>query len=230
MMEKYIYHHMGLGDHFTCNPIVRHYYKQFDKIYLFCYKHFESNIKFMYRDLPNLHTIGLQSDNEVEEYIVQNNISEKLIKVGFDKTRAVKDQVETFDEGFYLSENLPFSLRFDGYFVERDMDNEMKLYQTLNPNDEDFIFVHEDPDRGMFLDKNRIRQDLKIIKNDKSFLIFDYIYLISRAKEVHVMQSSLKDMINSYSFPDTKFFLHNYVRNYDSYANTKGLNKFEILY
>lgn len=221
---------MGLGDHFTCNPIVRHYYKQFDKIYLFCYKHFESNIKFMYRDLPNLHTIGLQSDNEVEEYIVQNNISEKLIKVGFDKTRAVKDQVETFDEGFYLSENLPFSLRFDGYFVERDMDNEMKLYQTLNPNDEDFIFVHEDPDRGMFLDKNRIRQDLKIIKNDKSFLIFDYIYLISRAKEVHVMQSSLKDMINSYSFPDTKFFLHNYVRNYDSYANTKGLNKFEILY
>ena len=221
---------MGLGDHFTCNGLVRHYYKQFDKIYLFCYKHFENNIKFMYRDLPNLDTIGLNSDIEVDEYISKNNLQDKLIKIGFDKSRALQHQVETFDEGFYLSENLPFSLRFDEYFVKRDMEKEMELYNTLNPNDDDFIFVHEDPERGMFLDKNRIRQDLKIIGNDKRFLIFDYIHLISKAKEVHVMQSSLKDMINSYSFPNTKFFLHNYVRNYDSYANTKGMNQFEILY
>jgi hypothetical protein len=221
---------MGLGDHFTCNGLVRHYYKQFDKIYLFCYKHFESNIKFMYRDLPNLYTIGLGSDIEVDEYILKNNLSDQLIKIGFDKSRALQHQVETFDEGFYLAENLPFSIRFDEYFVERNMDKEMELYKTLNPTDEDFIFVHEDPERGMFLDKSRIRQDLKIIGNDKKFLIFDYIYLLSKAKEVHVMQSSLKDMINSYSFPNTKCILHNYVRNYDSYANTKGLNQFEILY
>lgn len=229
-MEKYIYHHMGLGDHFTCNGLVRHYYKQFEKVYLFCYKHFEDNIKFMYRDLPNLQTIGLGSDNEVEEYISKNNLYNQLIKIGFDKSRSLQHQVETFDLGFYVAENLPFSIRFDEYFVERNMDSELHLYQTLNPTDEDFIFVHEDPERGMFLDKNRIRQDLKIIGNDKRFLIFDYIYLISKAKEVHVMQSSIKDMINSYSFPDTKFILHNYVRNYDSYANTKGLNQFEILY
>ena len=221
---------MGLGDHFTCNGLVRHYYKQFEKIYLFCYKHFEDNIKFMYRDLPNLQTIGLGSDIEVDEYILKNNLSDQLIKIGFDKSRFLQHQVETFDLGFYVAENLPFSIRFDEYFVERNMDSELHLYQTLNPTDEDFIFVHEDPERGMFLDKNRIRQDLKIIGNDKRFLIFDYIYLISKAKEVHVMQSSIKDMINSYSFPDTKFILHNYVRNYDSYANTKGLNQFEILY
>lgn len=221
---------MGLGDHFTCNGLVRHYYKQFDKIYLFCYKHFESNIKFMYRDLPNLYTIGLGSDIEVDEYILKNNLSDQLIKIGFDKSRTLQHQVETFDEGFYLAENLPFSIRFDEYFVERNMDKEMELYKTLNPTDEDFIFVHEDPERGMFLDKSRIRQDLKIIGNDKKFLIFDYIYLLSKSKEVHVMQSSLKDMINSYSFPNTKCILHNYVRNYDSYANTKGLNQFEILY
>jgi hypothetical protein len=229
-MEKYIYHHMGLGDHFTCNGLVRHYYKQFNKIYLFCYKHFEDNIKFMYRDLPNLQTIGLGSDIEVDEYILKNNLFNQLIKIGFDKSRSLQHQVETFDEGFYLAENLPFSIRFDEYFVERNMDKEMELYKTLNPTDEDFIFVHEDPERGMFLDKSRIRQDLKIIGNDKKFLIFDYIYLLSKSKEVHVMQSSLKDMINSYSFPNTKCILHNYVRNYDSYANTKGLNQFEILY
>ena len=229
-MEKYIYHHMGLGDHFTCNGLVRYYYKQYDKIYLFCYKHFEDNINFMYRDLPNLQTIGLGSDNEVEEYITKNVLHDKLIKIGFDKLRSLQNQVETFDLGFYVAENLPFSIRFDEYFVERNMDKEMELYKTLNPTDEDFIFVHEDPERGMFLDKNRIRQDLKIIGNDKRFLIFDYIYLISKAKEVHVMQSSIKDMINSYYFPNTKFFLHNYVRNYDSFANTKGLNEFEILY
>jgi len=221
---------MGLGDHFTCNGLVRHYYKEFGEISLFCYQQYESNIKFMYRDLPNLKTIGLSSDLEVDEYISQNNLFNDLIKIGFDKSRALQHIVETFDEGFYLSENLPFSIRFDEYFVQRDMDKETELYKTLNPTDEDFIFVHEDSDRGMFLDKSRIRKDLKIIGNDKRFLMIDYIYLIGKAKEVHVMQSSIKDMINSYSFPETKFFLHNYVRNYDSYANTKGLNKFEILY
>jgi len=221
---------MGLGDHFTCNALVRYYYNVFGEITLFCYKHFEENIKFMYRDLRNFHTIGLSSDQEVDEYIHKHNISDDLIKIGFDKSRSLRHLVETFDEGFYLSENLPFSLRFDGYFVERDLDREMLLYKTLNPKDEDFIFVHEDHDRGMFLDKSRIRTDLKIVGNDKKFLIFDYIYLIEKAKEVHVMQSSIKDMINSYSFPNTKLFLHNYVRNYDSYANTKVLNTFEILY
>ena len=35
MTELYIWHHMGMGDYFTCNGIVRHYAEQYDKIVLF---------------------------------------------------------------------------------------------------------------------------------------------------------------------------------------------------
>jgi hypothetical protein len=53
--------------------------------------------------------------------------------------------------------------------------------------------------------------------------------IIERAEEVHVMQSSLKDLINSFKFDKPKFFLHNYVRGYGDDANSIGLNKFEII-
>jgi hypothetical protein len=227
---KYIYHHLGLGDHFTCNGIVRHYHETHGSITLFCYKHFEENIKFMYRDLKDFNTIGLSSDGEVDSYIYSNNLQNEVIRIGFDKLRAVKHLINTFDEGFYVSEKLPFSMRFEKYYVERNSVRENDLYNTLNPNNEPYIFVHEDPQRNMFIDRKRLRSDLKIITNDTKYLIFDYISLIERAIEVHVMQSSFKDMINSYKFDNVKFFLHNYVRSYDDYANTKGLNNFQILY
>ena len=41
-------------------------------------------------------------------------------------------------------------------------------YKELNPNDEPYIYVHDDPSRGYSIDRNKIRNDLKIIENKKS--------------------------------------------------------------
>ena len=60
------------------------------------------------------------------------------------------------------------------------------------------------------------------------FNIFDYLTLFDKAEEVHVMQSSFKDLINSYNFDSTKFFLHCYARGtqWSDDFHSKGLNKF----
>lgn len=226
---KYLHHHLGLGDCFTCNPIVRYYYSLENELTIFSYRHYLSNVERMYSDLENLKIIPVSSDGEAQQYVYTNNLIHDYIRVGFEKVSNLKDTCETFDEAFYVGQNIPYEDRFKHFYIPRDMEREMNTYNELNPNNEPFIFIHEDRARGMLMNRNRIRKDLKIIENDKKYFVTDIIYLLERAAEVHLMQSAFKDMINFYKV-DGKCFLHNYIRGYDSFANTKGLNNFEILY
>ena len=53
MKDVYIHHHLGMGDHITCNAIVRNIAKNYDKVYLF-YKDLPwhlPNLQYMYRDM-----------------------------------------------------------------------------------------------------------------------------------------------------------------------------------
>lgn len=226
---KYLHHHLGLGDCFTCNSIVRHYYSLENELTIFCKESYLENVRYMYTDLPNLRIISVKTDSDAESYVYQNNLRDSYIRVGFEDVSKLVGVCDTFDEAFYVSAKIPFESRFDKHYIPRNIDKEKEIYNELNPNNEPFIFIHEDKDRGMRLDRNRIRKDLKIIENNKKYLVVDLIYLLENAQEIHIMQSALKDLINFYKL-NGKCFLHNYVRGYDSYANTKGLNEFEILY
>lgn len=216
---KYIYHHLGLGDHIICNGLVRHIKKFEDVVYVFCKPHNTKNIEYMYRDNPNIKVLSVGEDIDVMRYINNNKISNKIIKVGFDK---LNNKYSTFDEEFYESLNIPFSVRFDDFYIERDLNLEQKIIKELNPNNEKYIFTHN-------IDKSKINTNLKIIDNPVNYSIFNLISLIENAEEVHLMESSIKNLINSYKMGKPKFFYHQYVRNYTSYLNTKGLNNLEII-
>ena len=99
---------------------------------------------------------------------------------------------------------------------------EKKIIDDLNPNREKYIFTHN-------VDNDRIKSNFKIIDNPPNYNIFNLISLIENAEEVHVMESSIKNLINSYKMSKPKFFYHEYVREYEFYFNTIGLNKFEII-
>lgn len=223
---KYIYHHLGLGDHIICNGMIRHFYNLHGSISLFCKEHNRSNIEYMYRDLKDIQIIsfddGLDADLQCKQYIHQNNLYNDLIKIGFEKMNSSLS--ESFDKDFYRIADLPFSIRFDEFYIKRSPKNEKLVLETLNPNNEKFIFVHDDPDRGFVIDESKISTKYKIIKNDKNFLVFNYIKLLEKAEEVHFMQSSFKELICSYDLKKTKLYQHNYVRQYDSYMNSVGVN------
>lgn len=225
----YIYHHLGLGDHFVCNGLVRYYHKKFGQTTLFCKNHLINNIKFMYRDLAAMTILSFPDDSDVQQYIRQNNLQTNTIIIGFDKIRSGKLLSTSFDQAIYEAENIPFSCRFTDFYVERDHEREKNLFDKLIKTDQ-YIFVHDDHNRGMNIDKTRITSNLPIIRNDTNYLITDYLTILEHAAEIHLMQSCFKDMINSYAMPKPRIFLHNYIRNYDEYANSKGLNAFEVIY
>jgi hypothetical protein len=179
----------------------------------------------MYRDLKNFEIISVQSDNEVELFM--NRLDEKVnkIKIGFDKLSEFMNPL-TFDEAFYAIAGLDFSKRFDDFFILRDIEEEEKILKQLNPDGEKYIFIHDDKKRGFKIDESKITSKYKKIYNDDSIPIFNCISLIENAEEVHVMQSSIKDLINSFKFDKPTFYLHEYIRNYSNLIDSKGYNKF----
>ena len=182
----------------------------------------------MYRDDDDIIVLPVGEDSDVHNYINQNNLNSDLIVVGFDKLRF--DNSKTFDEGFYNTINLPFSFRFSKFKFERNNEKELEVYNELNPNNEPYIYVHDDKERGFEIDRNKINNNLKIIENDKRFLMFDMLKIIENATEVHSMQTGMKDLINSYKFNKPKFYLHWYVRPYNDDYDTVGLNNFIKIY
>lgn len=225
MSLKYVYHHLGLGDHIICNGMVRHFCKQYDNIVLFCKSHYYENINYMYRDLKNLEIFDYRNDTEVLAFIESNtSVKNNLIKTGFDKLDACLDRM-TFDEAFYNIINLDFSIRFNEFYFERNFDNENKVCEKLNPNKEKYVFVLDDPNRGFNIDMNKVTDKYKIIRNDFEFKMFDYIKLLENAEEIHMMQTGFLDLVNSYKMEKPKIYRHNYVRNYPPSIHSKGLNE-----
>lgn len=218
---KYIHHHFGFGDHIICNGMIRHFYKQYGELSLFCYNHNLENVLYMYRDLENLLVLGVNSDHEAATYAIENQLD--YVQIGFSKLQKLMPELN-FDKAFYKIAGLDFSIRFDEFYFERNLEQEQKVLEKLNPTKERYIFVHDDPDRGFSLDYTKINTEFKIIKNDKSFKIFDYLMLLEGAEEIHFMQSSFKELICSYRMEKPKLYQHNYVRKYEPELNSVGLN------
>jgi hypothetical protein len=225
MTLKYIHHHLGLGDHIICNGMIRHLCKYNDNIVLFCYTHYYENISYMYSDLQNLEIFDFDTEQEIINFTKRNRTVEtNLIKPGFDNLDSCLDRM-TFDEAFYHLVGLDFSVRFDEFYIPRDLEREKEVCETLNPENEKYIFVLDDPKRGYLIDKNKLPSDYKIIENDYRFLMFDYISLLENAEEIHMMQTGFLDLVNSYEMNKPKIYRHNYVRNYPESIHSKGLNK-----
>lgn len=214
---KYIYSHLGLGDHIICNGLVRHYCELYGEVSVFCKPINYNNVSYMYRDNNNIKVLPIGEDYDVNNFILSNNIIKDTIIVGFGRAHSSK-----FDDEFYKSVNLPFEYRFSKFFLLRDYDKENEILKTLNPTNEPYIFIHG-------VDKNKIRTDLKIIENPIQYNLFHLLTLIENSTEVHLMESSIKNLVNSYKIDKPMFFYHQYARGYPDYNNTQGLNKFETI-
>ena len=225
MSLKYIHHHLGLGDHIICNGMVRHFCKKYTNVVLFCYTHYYDNISYMYRDLDNLEIFNFDKEEDAIVFVESNpTVKNSLIRPGFEKLDSCLDRM-TFDEAFYYLAGLDFQVRFDEFYFERDLEKEDEVCNTLNPDNEKYIFVLDDPKRGYLIDEDKLPKEYKIIRNDFQFRMFDYIKLLENAEEIHMMQTGFLDLVNSYKMGEPKIYRHNYVRNYPSSIHSKGLNE-----
>ena len=214
----YIYHHIGLGDHFICNAIVRHYNEKYNGVRLFCKINNIATVSFMYRDISNIELIAVNNDDDVRNYIQKFQIPLKII--GFNNWGT-----ETFDETFYLMAGIPFNKRWDSFHIDRNYENEQKIIEHYKVVNKSFIFVHDDESRGYKINNNFlnnkivVRPIIGVTTN-----ICDYLGIIEMAEEIHCIDSSFRCMIDSIFINKVNKYFHYYARKPPLWETPKSKN------
>jgi len=204
MKVLYIYHHLGLGDHVICNGLVRDYAKGYDKIYVFCKPHNVQNVEYMYRDNSNINI--LSANDEETGFFMENNPQNAYLIA-----RAGRRTYQSFDAIIYNQAGLSIKKKWDEFYFKRDEQKERKVFRELSLKEKEYIFVHDDNKRS--IDLTKLPKGIQIIKPDrKDFLIFDFLYVIEQAKEVHCINSSFFNMIDCLQLRNLGLFFHEYVR------------------
>lgn len=232
-MDTYIHQHGRLGDMILCNGLVRHLLEsknKRNKIYIFCRSSHLKSVKFMYRDekkikiVPLNENLNLKDEKLLAKYefekvekIIDNIKSKKkvnFIRIGFENYQKVKNlnPDKNFpwpcDIVFYKQFNIPFKYRFSKCYWKRDKKREKRLFNKLVGNNHPYAFVHDDKDRNFIIDTKNINPNLKIIKNDNKELIFNFVYILEHAKEIHIMESSFRQIIEVLNTKNMKLYLY----------------------
>lgn len=228
MNNIYIYHHLGLGDHIICNAIVREYAKKYDKIFLFVKSHNYKNVSYMFRDLTNVKYISMD-DSDVKKFMELNPDNNYMV-IQYDTEYVLqlfkRLDAKGFDERFFEIAQLPYEDKWDKFYFERDLEKEKDaFYNKLQlKDDEEFLFVHDDPNGNRGFKAELIPKKIKTIHpiDYKNIGLFDFLYTIENAKEIHVMNSSFLNLIDCIQIKNLDLFYHEYAR--PEYNMTLKLN------
>ena len=152
----------------------------------------------------------------IENYIKKNKINnDEIITIGFknyDKIKKLnpdKKHPWPCEIIFYKQFKIPFKKRFKESYWKRDRLSEKKLFKKMIKKNEKYIFVHDDPNRNIFLKNtyfnNRIK---KIVRNDIKENIFNYGLILENATEIHIMESSIRQILEVLNIKTKKLFLY----------------------
>ena len=208
-MKLLVHHHLGLGDHFICNGLVRHLARERGEIGLFAYRKNAVSVAFMYRDDPRIAVIPVDGDAQAQSISRQAGIS--ALRIGFEHMGC---SGRSFAEDFYSQLGLDYRVRFDGFHVRRDPARERALFERLVGARARYAFLHEDRRRGFIVDRANASSDLPFVVPEPGLTdnIFDYVGVLEQAEELHLIDSSFLNLADSIQVNARRFAYHRYAR------------------
>ena len=210
MSKLIVHHHLGLGDNIDCNAIIRFLSDGYESVDVFAKKSYASMVEYMYRDSNKINIVVIDGNeyDEVAKYLRDqkeqdwfdnkngNEDSINFLRIGHENYPPNAPADKNCWELFYDQLNLPHEIKYEYFHIESDEEEEDRVYNKLNPDNEDFIFVHEESSMGVF--PFNLDTDMKIIRNDVEENIFHFTKILNKAKEIHVMESAFKSMVEHF--------------------------------
>jgi len=227
-MSFVVYSYPGFGDFCIAFGIVREYAKWNDKIlyYTDSYGVNEERHKIRKRLYQSLKNVEIMPDvYDKSKHGLDLGIAH--MKPWFDTVRPWQEDPtlptpEWFNEDWYFDKILykqmyiPFNLKWDNFYFERDLNKEKEVYydQLGLKDGEEFIFMQQDPSRNMYIKSKYINTDYKVIEFNKRLdvNILDILYTVERAKEVHTFNTGLLTYIDLMNIKHDKLYYHRYIR------------------
>ena len=217
MKKIAIYHHLGMGDSIECNGMVRHYAETYDVVDVFAKDRYYESCEFMYRDNENIVVNKVDGSREYREVgdFLKSYDGEVLVaghQNYFNNLSFFSDLKYGPGQSFYHIANVPWKYRNEKFYFLRDLNEEKRVLDKLNPSGEKFVFVHDDRERGYLID---LKSEHNIVRNDPTESFFSMIGVLEAAEEVHCMSSSFLCLIDCLDkkIDIKKKFLHKQVRN-----------------
>lgn len=205
----FIKHHLGMGDSIVHNGMVRKIYED-NKCNVTVASKFSNieNVKFMYRDNPNINVIGVNNDYDMNNHIT-NNKYDRVISTHYDNNNLRYELY--FDDAFYLIADINPNVKKEYFHVERDVNVENNVYDELITKNgiKDYIFIHEKQNENILIDRLKIRNDLPIVSADSKYGIFQLFKIIENATECHVISSCFLSLFTCKKYNEN-IFAHMY--------------------
>lgn len=220
MNDLVIYHHLGLGDHFICNGLVREWAAKYGRVSLFCKPHNLATVKQMYSDLDISFLVG---DDCFANTIIPSLKNIDVLRVGFDNLTSK----EPFDQQFYSLAQVDFTKRWTSFKVNRDKKKELDLIYQLNLPPK-FAILHEDQSRGYKIDRSKINLPIVRLEKRDGFTMIDWLAVPELAEEVHVIDSSFMFLVDSIK-TKSKLHIHRYSRQNPEWQLPSLRNSWTIL-
>jgi hypothetical protein len=192
MNDIVLHTHLGLGDMFICNGLIRKFVAQttYNRYYVVCKKHYMPSVEQMYSDNDKIIVVPIEGRNEYQE-VINLRINAPVLRIGHEHLR----QDIHFDQAFYEQLGFKLSDKYTESKVARNTENEDKCYDEHVPVGEEYIFVHDESSVGTF--DLSLPSDYKVVKpTSRKFSLPSYLKVIENAKEVHCIDSSFFHMID----------------------------------
>jgi len=206
----------GWTDIFNCLPLINYYSIKYSKLYVVIRNNGIELVNFYIKDLKNIELISYDNnaycepfgspcrDDEIFNNVKLNNegifnSSKYLFHCWTDKFRTDiyknkfseinNNDPENFVKNFYISYDIPYSVRVDYFIFTRNYELENLRYNDfVKEHGEKYILYHyNDNNIDFIINKNNEKY---INLNKKSNIFFDTIKILENSIEFHLIDSS----------------------------------------
>ena len=201
-MSGILFHsHLGVGDQIACNGIVHWLARKYNKkVFVVCKQQNYPSIDFLYKDYDAITAVAIPTNPEVEQAEVRKLAAERGLElVQTNIPHNGMQHTEYWDQSFYDVLGLPYEIKYT-YCKLPNIDEQPIIDKYLSGL-MDYAFVHDDAERQLLY---AYTTDLPIVKNQLALNVFEMAPILSRAKELHVMGSSLLCLADLMGLPSKK--------------------------
>jgi len=202
--EVVLHHHLGLGDHFVCNGLVHEAAKRHDKIHLPSKKRNFETVKCLYKDYSDIYVFQVENEyRDISEYCMKNKLP--IIKIGFDYLLNSRAEPNVC---FYEQAGLDYGLRYTSFKLPETIPNAQALYDKLVLSSVKYCLVHRQSSTGDFLINVNSALPIVEIESGMTNNLLDYVKIIQHAEEIHCIDSSVINLIDSIDTKTKKLYFH----------------------
>lgn len=138
----YLYHHLGLGDHFWMNGAVRYLATCYDETTIVVKRNNEAVVRSMYLDDPSIKLFVINDDVDLYPFIIKKDYLESqgytVYSCGY-HVLYKQPHIYDFPYSFYDDLNLPRDVRTNYFYIAPYKESD-ELYKEIQ---QEYILIHQ---------------------------------------------------------------------------------------